>query len=178
MSIVSYAQNFEDVMHWRALGHIKHGLYIDIGAQDPVVDSVSMTFHQRGWNGVHVEPVQHDAELLPQQRSGDVVLQAAVGNKERNIPFFKVVNTGLSTLSASVAEQHSTRFEVNEISVACITLKTIFNTCNSGAIHWLKIDVEGSENQVLESWGTSLARPWVVVIESTLPSKEIQNHEI
>jgi FkbM family methyltransferase len=178
MSIVSYAQNFEDVMLWRALGHVKNGVYIDIGAQDPIVDSVSLAFHQRDWKGVHVEPVQHYAELLRQQRPGDVVIQAAVGNEEGEIPFFEVFNTGLSTLSASVAERHRKRFEVKEISVACITLETVFHTCNSVEIHWLKIDVEGSENQVLESWGAAPARPWVVVIESTLPSTQIQNHEI
>ena len=32
MSFISYAQNFEDVMLWRALKHISEGFYIDIGA--------------------------------------------------------------------------------------------------------------------------------------------------
>ena len=35
MSMISYAQNFEDVMLWRALGHIDNGFYIDVGANDP-----------------------------------------------------------------------------------------------------------------------------------------------
>ncbi len=38
----SYAQNFEDVMLWRALKHVSNGYYIDIGAQDPSIDSVSL----------------------------------------------------------------------------------------------------------------------------------------
>jgi hypothetical protein len=42
--ITSYAQNFEDVMLWRALGHIENGFYIDIGAFDPSVDSVGKGF--------------------------------------------------------------------------------------------------------------------------------------
>jgi hypothetical protein len=32
MGIVSYAQNFEDVILWRALGAIERGVYIDVGA--------------------------------------------------------------------------------------------------------------------------------------------------
>ena len=40
----SYAQNFEDVMLRRALNEIARGFYIDVGAQDPIVDSVSMGF--------------------------------------------------------------------------------------------------------------------------------------
>ena len=57
MSIISYAQNFEDVMLWRALGQIEHGFYIDIGAQDPIIDSVSLAFYEHGWRGIHVEPM-------------------------------------------------------------------------------------------------------------------------
>ena len=57
MGIISYAQNFEDVMLWRALGHIKGGVYIDVGAYDPLVDSVSKAFYEHGWRGIHLEPL-------------------------------------------------------------------------------------------------------------------------
>ena len=62
MTFISYAQNFEDVMLWRALKHINNGFYIDIGANDPVVDSVSLAFYENGWRGVHVET--HRARAL------------------------------------------------------------------------------------------------------------------
>ena len=45
-----------------------------------------------------------------------------------------------------------------------------------GEIHWLKIDVEGAELQVLQGWHGS-RRPWVLVVESTLPMSQEQNHE-
>ena len=54
---VSYAQNFEDVMLWRALSHVDCGFYIDIGAHHPTIDSVSLAFYERGWTGIDVEPV-------------------------------------------------------------------------------------------------------------------------
>ena len=41
MSFISHAQNFEDVMLWRALKHIEHGFYVDVGANDPDVHSVT-----------------------------------------------------------------------------------------------------------------------------------------
>ena len=34
MSFISYAQNFEDVMLWRALKHVENGFYIDVGANE------------------------------------------------------------------------------------------------------------------------------------------------
>lgn len=177
MSIISYAQNFEDVMLWRALGHIERGFYIDIGAQDPTVDSVSLAFHENNWRGIHVEPTPHYADLLRQQRPGDTVIQAAVGNGSALTKFFEIPNTGISTADASIAAQHRERgFDVHEIIVTLIPLSSIFDTCTE-EIHWLKVDVEGFEKQLLSSWGDSTARPWIVVIESTLPLTQIESHD-
>jgi hypothetical protein len=41
MTFVSYAQNYEDVMLYRALKGVERGFYIDVGAMDPIVDSVT-----------------------------------------------------------------------------------------------------------------------------------------
>ena len=41
MNFISYSQNLEDVMLWRALKHIENGFYIDVGAGSPTVDSVT-----------------------------------------------------------------------------------------------------------------------------------------
>lgn len=178
MTFTSYAQNFEDVMLWRALSHIERGFYIDIGAQDPIVDSVSLAFHEHGWHGVHVEPISHYTELLRQQRPGDTVIQAAVGNDATVLQFFEISGTGISTAVAAIAAQHrEIGYEIHEILVPCITLSAIFDVVKEPEIHWLKIDVEGFERQVLTSWGTSAARPWIVVVESTLPLKQIETQE-
>ena len=61
--IISYAQNFEDVLLWRALKQVRNGFYIDIGAQHPEHDSVSKLFYDHGWRGVHVEPTPRIAEV-------------------------------------------------------------------------------------------------------------------
>ncbi len=82
MPFVSYAQNFEDVILWRALKHVGRGFYIDIGAQDPVIDSVSLAFYEQGWRGVHVEPVAEYAEKLRKARPDEEVIQAAVTTRQ------------------------------------------------------------------------------------------------
>ena len=57
MTFVSYAQNFEDVLLWRALGHIKNGVYIDVGANSHVEQSVTKVFYDAGWSGINIEPL-------------------------------------------------------------------------------------------------------------------------
>jgi hypothetical protein len=41
-------------MLWRALQQVESGFYIDVGANDPVVDSVTQAFYQRGWERIVV----------------------------------------------------------------------------------------------------------------------------
>ena len=179
MGIISYAQNFEDVMLWRALAHIERGFYIDVGAQDPVADSVSLAFYERGWRGIHVEPVPKYAELLRQQRPGDLVIQSVIGDGPAVLTFFEVPESGLSTADKGIATSHSERgFEVRETSVPCIPLSSVFDLVEVNSdVHWLKIDVEGLERDVLKSWGASSTRPWIVVVESTIPMTDIEVHQ-
>lgn len=174
--IVSYAQNFEDVMLWRALAHVGIGNYIDIGAQSAFEDSVSRAFHERGWKGIHVEPVPFYANQLRDERPGDSVVQAMVGAAEGVGELFAMSGTGLSTSQQELAEgyQRDGREVVREL-VPVVTLDWVLGKVE-GEVHWLKIDVEGAEQQVLEGWHGS-RRPWVVVVESTLPMSQEQNHE-
>ena len=53
---VSYAQNREDVVLYRALGHISGGRYVEVGANDPIADSVTYAFYERGWSGIEALP--------------------------------------------------------------------------------------------------------------------------
>ncbi|MGL3606263.1 FkbM family methyltransferase [Rhizobium sp. G187] len=173
MMFISYAQNFEDVMLWRALKHIKSGFYLDIGAQDPVIDSVSRSFYEKGWRGVHLEPTSEYAQKLRENRPDETILQNAVSLGKGNIQFFEFPETGLSTGNPDIARQHKERgFLCRETFVEQVLLSEILDRYSDRDIHWMKIDVEGMEGAVLESWGSSASRPWIVVIEATAPTKE------
>lgn len=178
MTFISYAQNFEDVMLWRALRHIKNGCYIDIGANDPIVDSVSRAFYEQGWRGVHLEPTAQYATLLRQNRPDELVIQAAVGDSQKLLTFFEFPDTGLSTLDKDIALEHQARgFRMVQTVTPTLTLDDIFAQLPARDIHWLKIDVEGAETSVLQGWQTSEVRPWIVVIESTLPMSQTPSHQ-
>jgi FkbM family methyltransferase len=167
---ISYAQNFEDVMLWRALKHVENGFYIDIGAQDPISDSVSKAFYDHGWRGVHVEPATTYAERLRAERDGETVIEGVVGPSTTGAVFYQIEGTGLSTMSAEIAEQHRDNdFEVEVKGVNSITLDDLLETYKDREIHWLKIDTEGSEPIVIASWRNSKVRPWIIVVESVDP---------
>ena len=175
MEFISYAQNLEDVMLWRALGHLKGGHYIDVGAQHPEIDSVSHAFYERGWRGVHVEPVPEYVSLLRSDRPDEVVLQVAVANSRGTCEIHVFAGTGLSTSSQSIASRHATEgyFQSETLIVDVLTLDDVYERSAFGQIHWLKIDVEGSENEVLEGWRSDDLRPWIILVEATEPNTRV-----
>lgn len=173
----SYAQNFEDLMLYRALGHVERGCYIDIGAQHPEVDSVSKAFFDRGWHGVHVEPVPHYANLLRKERPGDRVIEAAVSNCVGHTKLIVFPDTGLSTTVPQIAAAHvDLGATALELDVPTVTLASIAEELCDSEVHWLKIDVEGLEKEVLQGWDPDTLRPWLVVVESTLPNSTQSSH--
>ena len=58
-----------------------------------------------------------------------------------------------------------------------ISLDALFERIGVQDIHWLKLDVEGLEKAVLESWKDSSILPWVLVIESTRPLTQEESHD-
>ncbi|MGE6696019.1 FkbM family methyltransferase [Sphingobium limneticum] len=174
----SYAQNFEDVILWRAFRDMPSGFYIDLGAQHPVHDSVSRWFYEQGWRGIHAEPTSYYADLIREDRPDEEVVQAAISNigGDHIIHFFP--GTGLSTISPEVALNHqSNGREWVEETVPSLTLEQLFDKVGDRPIHWLKIDVEGAERSVLESWRDSPARPWIMLVESTYPMSRTETHD-
>jgi FkbM family methyltransferase len=173
----SYAQNFEDVMLWRALKHVASGFYVDVGAQDPRFDSVSRGFYEQGWRGLHIEPNRQYAELLQSDRPDEPVIRTVLSDRAGVVRFYEVPDTGMSTCREDIAlNVGRLGWKVAEAMVAAVTLDQIFDQLDRPDIHWLKIDVEGHEQAVLQGWRQSSCRPWIVVIESISPMTREENH--
>ena len=177
MVYISYAQNFEDVMLWRAFKDSADGFYIDIGANHPEIDSVTKSFYDKGWNGINIEPVKNEFELLLSDRNRDINLNVAVGSASGSMPLFTFPGTGLSTLDqenaqANVAAGHS----MLEQEISILTLADIYNKYVTRAVDFLKIDVEGWERDVLLGADFHLFRPKIILVESTMPGSQQSNH--
>lgn len=179
MTFISYAQNYEDVILRRALKDVDKGFYIDVGANDPVVDSVTKAFYDVGWRGINIEPVSEWFEKLQQDRPDDINLKIAVGARKGYLNYYEVVGTGLSTMDKSIAKQHVQEhgFKIESYKTPVVRLTTICEQYSCQDIHFLKIDVEGKERSVLQGFDLKKFRPRVILVEATLPGTQIEKLE-
>jgi len=178
MSFISYAQNYEDVMLWRALKHIDQGFYIDVGANDPDQESVTKAFYERGWRGINVEPVPQWFERLEKARPRDINLQLALGAEPGEITLYEIPDTGLSTAEKKFAERHEAEhgYQSRELRVKMDTLSRVCERFHLEPIHFLKIDVEGAETAVFQGADFEKIRPWIILVEATLPNSQEESY--
>ena len=165
--MISYAQNFEDVMLWRALKNVKNGFYVDVGAGRPELDSVTKHFYAQGWRGINIEPHSEDFLHLAAARPRDVNLNIAIGPQKGAMTFYQNKIRGWSTLDRGTAtEMLGLGGDSLEVQVKCLPLQEVLDQYSDGPIHFLKIDVEGYEEEVLKSLDLKKSRPWVIVLEA------------
>ena len=178
MSFISYAQNYEDVVLWRALKDVESGFYVDVGAADPEEISVTKLFYDRGWSGINIEPTAAYFERLVQARPRDLNLNVAAGAAPGLMALNEIAGTGLSTGNDALARRHAAAgWESREITVPMLTLTSICESQGVGDIHFLKVDVEGAEADVLRGMDFDRFRPWIVLVEATEPLSPTRNDE-
>ena len=169
---LSYAQRFEDFHLWRALGDIANGFYVDVGAGHPVFDNVSFAFYLAGWRGVTVEPNPALAALARAVRPRDQLYEGLCGATAGEATLY--LQREFHGLSTTVAEHaQAAEKEINRSAEAVtLPMTTLAALCEQRApasFEFLKVDVEGAEEDVLRGADFSRFRPKVIVVEAIKP---------
>lgn len=149
----------------------KIGFYVDVGANDPVLDSQSYHLEELGWRGILVEPDPDFCDVLRKRRQGTVI-EMACSSPE---------NAG-KQLQLNRAGPHST-LEDRPIALGAVVRSTVAVQCDT-LDHILQrqaapigfdlfsIDIEGHELVALSGFSFSHWKPRLVLIED-----HVTNHK-
>ncbi len=168
---ISYAQNREDIILEGFFPDVVEGFYVDVGANDPEDDSVTKRFYDRGWNGINIEPSPSLHNKLTETRTRDQNVKAGIAADKGKLKFREYENHGLSTFSNEIKEQYEKApdkktSEYKEYEIETVPLSNIFDKISPPHIHFMKVDVEGFEYEVLASNNWNKYRPEVLCIEA------------
>lgn len=149
---------------------IKKGFYVDVGANNPDIDSVTKFFYERGWHGINIEPINSLYKELVKRRGRDININVGVSSTAGTLKlreFTKGLH-GWSTFDAELqAERANQPHKDYEVKTA--PLSELFAAYKVKTIDFLKIDVEGLEYEVLKSNDWAIYRPKVIMIENSEP---------
>ena len=173
-SMVSYADNFEDVLLNRALNSVINGFYIDIGAYDPIEHSITKHFYDLGWRGINVEPNPRPFARLVEDRPRDINLNLGVSSQSGKLTIYEAPDACWSVDPSMLTEWFgATESQVRERSIPVVSLAELCETHvpKGTTIDFLKIDVEGHECEVVSGGDWTKWRPRVIVAESSKPEQ-------
>jgi len=151
------------------------GIFVEVGAFDPVVRSQTYALEQRGWTGLLIEPHPEQAARLRAARRARVV-EVACGPPELDGSEQPMrLAGGLSTLRQSnLAPQFITRSEVRPVRLR--TLDPVLQDAALERLDFLSVDVEGYELEVLRGFSIERWRPRLILIEDFLESTALHRH--
>lgn len=177
-----YTRNFEDVMIQRAFSRVEKGTYIDVGASVPIPDSNTYALYEKGWRGIAIEPLTDYIDQWAKFRPGDVLVNAAASNSEGKVSLS--IYDGAQQVSTCLPgirdhwQRNANLKPDRTIQVPTITLNEVIGLhIEDKPIHLLSIDAEGMEGNVLAGLDLMRYRPWLMVIEATLPGTPYPSHQ-
>lgn len=159
----SYSQSGEDMILKTLFGSEKVGFYVDVGANDPFIQSNTQYFYENGWCGINIDANEKSIEKLAQIRKRDTNIEALISDKEEELLYYYFENP---LYNGCVNDRNIPSKVLFSKKIYSIPLSSILLEQKIEKINFLSIDAEGFDFKVLCSLDLSRFRPQVIVIES------------
>ena len=181
-SALAFAQEGEDRLLERLLEGEPPGIFVDVGAHDPVRFSNTMSLYLRGWRGLSIDPRPGVERRFGRIRRHDRFLAVGVGTEVGDGEYFEFDEPALNTFSPEVARQRleETSYRlVRRSRMPTRRLDEILRThLPPGRFDLLTVDVEGRDLDVLLSNDWESFRPRLVCCEELgdIGGEGVENH--
>ena len=176
----SYSQFNEDAFLKEYFKNKKKGFFIDIGCHHPFKANNTFLLYRSGWSGINIDLNKISIDLFDIARPRDINICAAISNKEGIIEYYLPNNNPLSSeittnknFSKILKNIHGNKYQTFKTkSITWQSIEKQYNTLLE-SVDILKIDIEGSDLEVLETIDLNKLNPELLMIEaSTLDVSE------
>lgn len=156
-------ENQDSYLETTVFKGFKHGFFVDVGAYDGIHINNTLYFEETNqWTGINIEPIPKIFDFLITNRPNCINVNCAICNEEGETDF--LLNKGytemLSGIKNTFDQRHITRLEdennqmgstTEVVKVTTKKLTSILQEHGVSHIHYLSIDVEGAEFEVIQS---------------------------
>lgn len=144
--------------------------YLDVGAHHPSRLNNTYLFYIKGSRGVCVEPDPKLFAELNNKRKEDICLRIGIGfDERRNADFYVMSSNSLSTFSKEEAQRYESYGRQRVLRVINTPLESINAVIKQyfmAAPHFISIDTEGLDFQILKFFDFTKYRPLVFCVET------------
>ena len=165
----SYSDTFgEDLFINNYFSEKGKGIYVDVGCNQPKINSLTYSLYKKGWVGVNFDISERCIQLYNFFRKNDKNFNYSVGNNKKWVKsFIFYENCTMNTVDESFKKYttHSVNKKPEIKKVMQVTLDQVLLDNNISRIDYLNIDVEGYEKNVLEGFSIKKFRPSLISIE-------------
>jgi len=161
----SYSQCGEDklITNFFFKRKIFNGIYLDIGAYNPIKYNNTFLLFKSGWSGINIDLNQTSIDLFNILRPKDKNICAAISDKKERVKvFIENIFSPLNTISKD--QSIKLKNINNKKKFYNIKTKTISSIVKN-QFDFLNIDVEGMDFRVLKSINLRKYKPSLICIE-------------
>lgn len=155
----------EKELVWKFFGQKRDGVFVEVGANDPVAGSQTWLLEQNGWQGVLVEPQASLCEKLRAARPRSRVFQVACScpGSEGEADLILTEYDGNATLKPQ-RDSHGINY-IGAERVRITTLDSVLQAAGVPRIDFVSLDVEGHEIEVMRGFNFEKYKPSLILIE-------------
>lgn len=157
---IHYGEFGEDIFINRIFKDIKIGRYVDVGCYHPFKGSLTAQLYKKGWNGINIDLSKSSIDLFNIARKKDINLNLAISDFDGETNYYE--NSPINQQNSLIKDND----DQIKIKIQCKRLSSILLENHFNKFEYLNIDVEGSEQNVINGIDLSKYRPILITIEN------------
>ena len=157
---IHYGEFGEDILVNRILKNLETGKYVDVGCYHPYKGSLTAQLYKKGWKGINIDLSKSSIDLFNLVRKEDINLNLAVSDFNGQTSYFE--NSPINQQNSLIKNNDNQK----KIKIDCKNLNLILEENKFEKFDYLNIDVEGSEQNVINGIDLSKYRPILITIEN------------